>query len=179
MRRLANAFLEDGCSEPRLFHFLAQSMIEAGVHLGLPRCLIEFTAACGARVLVHGPRHDPTRVTSADRSGDHWTITTEGPQGPLAVTVTAVDGVPLIEDASQWRDGKGLLFSTARSFKGLEADVVILCDFSGLGSLFTISDLYVALTRARSHLVIVAHDRATKETLDVALAAAIATGSDE
>jgi V8-like Glu-specific endopeptidase len=30
MRRLANAFLEDGCSEPRLFHFLAQSMIEAG-----------------------------------------------------------------------------------------------------------------------------------------------------
>ena len=60
-----------------------------------------------------------------------------------------------------------------------EADVVILCDFSGLGSLFTVSDLYVALTRARSHLIIVAHDRAAKESLDAALAAAIATGSDE
>ena len=99
-------------------------------------------------------------------------------KGPLA-TVSAIDGVPLIDDASQWRDGKGILFSTARSFKGLEADVVILCDFSGLGSLFTVSDLYVALTRARSHLVIVAHDRAAKETLDVALAAAVATGAEE
>lgn len=99
-------------------------------------------------------------------------------KGPLA-TVSAIDGVPLIDDASQWRDGRGILCSTARSFKGLEADVVILCDFSGLGSLFTVSDLYVALTRARSHLVIVAHDRAAKETLDVALAAAIATGADE
>lgn len=99
-------------------------------------------------------------------------------KGPLA-TVSAIDGVPLIDDASQWRYGKGILCSTARSFKGLEADVVILCDFSGLGSLFTVSDLYVSLTRARSHLIIIAHDRAAKETLDVALAAAIATGADE
>jgi len=55
-------------------------------------------------------------------------------------------------------------------FQGLEADVVILSDFSGLGSLFTVSDLYVALTRARSHLIIIAHDRAAKERLDAALA---------
>jgi ATP-dependent exoDNAse (exonuclease V) alpha subunit len=45
--------------------------------------------------------------------------------------------------------------------------------------LFTVSDLYVALTRARSHLVIVAHDRNAKGILDTALAAAIATGADE
>jgi superfamily I DNA/RNA helicase len=99
-------------------------------------------------------------------------------KGPLA-TVTSIDGILLIDDASSWRGGKGVLCSTARSFKGLEADVVILCDFSGLGSLFTVSDLYVALTRARSHLIIVAHDRAAKESLDAALAAAIATGADE
>lgn len=99
-------------------------------------------------------------------------------KGPLAL-VNAIEGVPLIDDASAWREGKGILCSTARSFKGLEADVVILCDLSGLGNLFTVSDLYVALTRARSHLVIVAHDRAAKESLDVALAAAIATGADE
>ena len=72
-----------------------------------------------------------------------------------------------------------MLVTTARSFKGLEADVVILCDFSGLGNLFTVSDLYVALTRARSHLIIVAHDRAAKESLDAALAAAIAVGEQE
>ena len=94
-------------------------------------------------------------------------------KGPLA-NVSSVDGVPLVDDATLWREGKGVLCSTARSFKGLEADVVILCDFSGLGSLFTVSDLYVALTRARSHLIIVAHDRAAKESLDEALAAAIA-----
>jgi hypothetical protein len=40
------------------------------------------------------------------------------------------------------------------------------------------SDLYVAPTRARSHLVIVAHDRAAKESLDAALAAAHAIGPD-
>jgi ATP-dependent exoDNAse (exonuclease V) alpha subunit len=91
----------------------------------------------------------------------------------------SIDGIPLIDDASLWRQGKGVLCSTARSFKGLEADVVIVCDFSGLSSLFTVSDLYVALTRARSHLIIVAHDRAAKERLDAALAAAIATGADE
>jgi hypothetical protein len=99
-------------------------------------------------------------------------------KGPLA-SVASVDGVALVDDASLWRAGKGVLCSTARSFKGLEADVVILCDFSGLGSLFTVSDLYVALTRARSHLIIIVHDRAAREGLDAALAAAIATGAEE
>ena len=99
-------------------------------------------------------------------------------KGPLA-SVAAIDGVQLVEDASQWREGQGILCSTARRFKGLEADVVIFADFSGLGKLFTVSDLYVALTRARSHLVIVAQNRAAKESLDSALAAAIAVGAGE
>ncbi|MBB4255510.1 nuclease-related domain-containing DEAD/DEAH box helicase [Rhizobium sp. BK008] len=99
-------------------------------------------------------------------------------KGPLA-NVAAIDGSPLVDDASAWREGKGVLVTTARSFKGLEADVVILCDFSGLGNLFTVSDLYVALTRARSHLIIVAHDRAAKESLDAALAVAVAVGEQE
>jgi len=99
-------------------------------------------------------------------------------KGPLSNAAT-IDGIPLVEDAGSWREGKGVLCSTARSFKGLEADVVILCDFSGVGHLFTVSDLYVALTRPRSFLTIVAHDRAAKERLEAALAAAIATGADE
>jgi hypothetical protein len=99
-------------------------------------------------------------------------------KGPLG-NVAAIAGVPLVEDASLWREGKGVLCSTARSFKGLEADVVVLCDFSGVGHLFTVSDLYVALTRARSFLIIVAHNRTATEYLESALAAAVATGADE
>lgn len=99
-------------------------------------------------------------------------------KGPLA-SVAAIDGVPLVESAGQWRQGKSVLCSTARSFKGLEADVVILCDFADLGTLFTVSDLYVALTRARSHLIIVTRDRRARESLDAALAAAIAVGAEE
>jgi hypothetical protein len=99
-------------------------------------------------------------------------------RGPLA-SVAAVDGVPLVEDARTWREGGGILVTTARSFKGLEADVVILADFSGLGGLFTVCDLYVALTRARSHLIIVAHDRSAREQIDSAISAAVALGAEE
>ena len=122
------------------------------------------------RSLLKDHRLDPSQIAIIGPAGRT--------KGPLA-TVSTIDGIPLIDDASLWRRGQGVLYSTARSFKGLEADVVILCDFSGLGSFFTVSDLYVALTRARSHLVIVAHDRRSKESLDEALAAAAATGADE
>lgn len=99
-------------------------------------------------------------------------------RGPLA-SVTNVDGVPLVEDARSWREGGGILVTTARSFKGLEADVVILADFSGLGGLFTVCDLYVALTRPRSHLIIVTHDRAARNQIDGAISAAVALGTEE
>ena len=39
LRRMANAFLEDGCAEPRIFHFLAQAMIEAGESMPAVRLL--------------------------------------------------------------------------------------------------------------------------------------------
>ncbi|MGY3547364.1 NERD domain-containing protein [Bradyrhizobium sp. USDA 4469] len=126
--------------------------------------------ATEVRVLVKEHRLDPSQIAIICPASKA--------RSPLATT-TEIDGVPLIEDAAQWRQGRGLLCSTARSFKGLEADVVILADFSGLGGRFTVSDLYVALTRARSHLIIVAHDRTAKEALDAALAAAVAVGADE
>jgi hypothetical protein len=131
---------------------------------------------------ISGLVQQELRALIADHRLEPRQIAILGPaskaKGPLA-NVNAVDGVALIDDAAAWRQGKGVLVTTARSFKGLEADVVILCDFSGLGNLFTVCDLYVALTRARSHLIIVAHDRNAKESLDAALAAAIATGADE
>lgn len=98
-------------------------------------------------------------------------------KGPLA-SVAAIGDVALVESAADWREGKGLLCTTARSFKGLEADVIILYDFAGVGGLFTTSDLYVAITRARSHLVVVVRDRSAKALLEAALTAAIAVGSN-
>lgn len=60
-------------------------------------------------------------------------------------------------DTTEWRHGEGILFSTIRSFKGLEADIVILVDIIDPGSVeyFCLSDLYVACSRAKHILKIV------------------------
>lgn len=84
--------------------------------------------------------------------------------------------VPLTDSAAAWREGKGLLCTTARRFKGLEADVVVLYDPVGLGPLFTASDLYVAVTRARGHLLIVAADSAFSQALHAAALSASTIG---
>ncbi len=48
-----------------------------------------------------------------------------------------------------------MLFSTIRSFKGLEADVLLLIDLTGFKEgRFDRSDLYVAASRARHRLVV-------------------------
>ena len=98
-------------------------------------------------------------------------------KGPLSA-VKAVEGVAFVESALDWREGAGILLTTPRRFKGLESDVVLLCDFAGVGPSFTLGDLYVALTRARSHLVIVARDQRSAVDLREALAASLALGSD-
>ncbi len=63
---------------------------------------------------------------------------------------------PITEDLSDWRTGRGVLFSTIRAFKGLEADAVILTDMPRPDSVshFTRSDYYVACSRAKHLLVI-------------------------
>ncbi|MDB4928235.1 MAG: hypothetical protein JWM10_719 [Myxococcaceae bacterium] len=79
-----------------------------------------------------------------------------------------LSGVPLTDDAREWRLGGRILVTTARKFKGLEADVVVLYDLGGLSvgeGAFTRADLYVAMTRARAHLIAVSHDRSTLEVL--------------
>lgn len=74
--------------------------------------------------------------------------------GPLAGWAE-IAGVKLTDSAAEWRRGEAILCTTARRFKGLEADVVVLFDISGIGPYFTESDLYVAVTRARGHLLLV------------------------
>lgn len=70
----------------------------------------------------------------------------------------AIAGVPVVTAAAEWRAGKGMLVTTARSFKGLEADVVVAYDLGSFGELFTETDLYVACTRAIYLLEAVVHD---------------------
>lgn len=91
-------------------------------------------------------------------------------KGSLA-DVDEVDGVPLVTTTDAWRDGEGVLVTTARSFKGLEADVVVLYDLGEFGRLFKKEDLYVACTRPKVLLIAVVHGLACRAVLDTALAA--------
>ena len=52
--------------------------------------------------------------------------------------------------------GNYVQFSSIRAFKGLESPVVILCELEDLDEATHAQQLYVGLSRARSHCVIVA-----------------------
>jgi hypothetical protein len=52
--------------------------------------------------------------------------------------------------------GDGVLFSSIRAFKGLESPVVVLCELEDLDGASRDQQLYVGLSRARNHCVIVA-----------------------
>lgn len=92
-------------------------------------------------------------------------------KGPLA-RHTEVDGVPLLDDASDWRRGRGVLVTTARSFKGLEADIVIVYGLTNFGAFFTPTDLYVAWTRARHRLILICQSGEVRAVAEAALAEA-------
>lgn len=70
--------------------------------------------------------------------------------------VKKIHNVPITENLDEWKAGKGVFFSTIRSFKGLEADAVIIIDVPGIDSQphFSQADLYVACSRAK-HLLVV------------------------
>lgn len=51
-------------------------------------------------------------------------------------------------------------YSTAQAFKGMESPVVILCDIEHVSDAEPQSLLYVAMSRARSHLTVLVHERA-------------------
>ena len=95
--------------------------------------------------------------------------------GSLA-DISVLGGSPIVTSAEAWRDGKGVLVTTARSFKGLEADVVLLYDLSGFGRLFRKEDLYVACTRAKVLLIAVVHGSDCRRALEAAAAAAETQG---
>lgn len=80
-------------------------------------------------------------------------------------------GVPFVTSVDAWRDGLGVLVTTARSFKGLEANAVLLYDLSDFGYLFRQEDLYVACSRAKVMLVAVVHGARCREVFESALTA--------
>jgi hypothetical protein len=80
-----------------------------------------------------------------------------------------IAGIPITSSAEDWRAGRGLLCTTARAFKGLEADVVVLYDLDRLGGAFSSRDLYVAWTRAKHQLIAIVHGSAAREAVEHAL----------
>ena len=82
--------------------------------------------------------------------------------------VHEVSGVPLTTSPDTWRDGREVLVTTSRSFKGLEADIVLLYDLGGFGNLFQKKDLYVACTRAKFLLIAIAHGKECRAVLEAA-----------
>ena len=85
--------------------------------------------------------------------------------------LTEVDGIPIVTSVQAWRDGEGILVTTARSFKGLEAEVVVLYDLGGFGRLFRREDLYVACTRAKVLLIAIVRGEQCREVIATARAA--------
>lgn len=81
-----------------------------------------------------------------------------------------LDGVPYVGDPAAWRGGRGILVTTARAFKGLEADVVIIYGVDRFTDVFTMRDLYVAWTRAKHRLVVVCTETGVRETVVAAVA---------
>jgi len=91
-------------------------------------------------------------------------------KGSLA-DVVEVEGIPMITSAEVWQKGGGILVTTSRSFKGLEAEIVILYDLNTFGNLFNLKDLYVACTRAKVFLIAIVHGIDCRAVIEKALAA--------
>ena len=69
-----------------------------------------------------------------------------------------IKNVPLTMDLDEWREDHGVLFSTIRAFKGLEADTIIIIDVPEPDTTPSLSknDFYVACSRAKHRLVVLA-----------------------
>jgi superfamily I DNA/RNA helicase len=64
-------------------------------------------------------------------------------------------GERFVDDRAKAR-GRKVLFSSIRAFKGLESPVVVLCELEDLPSDSRDAQLYVGMSRARNHCVVIA-----------------------
>lgn len=83
--------------------------------------------------------------------------------------ITAADGIPIAlheKNFEDWLGGKAIWGSTIKSFKGLEADCVVITDVPVIGTTgFSISDLYVAASRAKHRLVLIPSSKDAEQQL--------------
>ena len=68
---------------------------------------------------------------------------------------------PITNSIEAWGKGNGVLCTTIRAFKGLEADVLLLIDIPNPGEhrVFGLSDYYVGCSRAKSVLYVIAKQK--------------------
>lgn len=69
---------------------------------------------------------------------------------------------PIAGHGSSDSHQEAIVFSTIHAFKGMESPVVILCGFDRIDDAGIQSLLYVGMSRARSHLIMLLHDSARK-----------------
>ncbi|MEQ8853609.1 NERD domain-containing protein [Gimesia sp.] len=74
---------------------------------------------------------------------------------------TKIGKIPLCINPNEWRAEKGVLFATIRSFKGLEADAIIVTDVPNpeTTKYFSVSDFYVGCSRAKHLLVVLTTEK--------------------
>jgi hypothetical protein len=74
---------------------------------------------------------------------------------------TKIGKVPLCTNPNEWRADKGVLFATIRSFKGLEADAIIVTDVPNpeTTKYFSVADFYVGCSRAKHLLVVLTTEK--------------------
>ncbi|MFC1680348.1 ATP-binding domain-containing protein [Pseudomonadota bacterium] len=102
-------------------------------------------------------------TTLLDHSVDPQDIVVLSPirlEKSAAAQMQAVNNVPI----SDLRDIRGepgpcIIFSTIHAFKGMESPAIVLCGISDFKSPNGRSLLYVGMSRARSHLIVVAHEK--------------------
>src|SRR6516162_1246092 len=80
------------------------------------------------------------------------------PTDPGKEWPTSFGNIPLTDNFDQWRSGKGVLLSTCRRFKGLEADALVLAGITkpDTRKYFSSADYYVAASRAKHLLTVIA-----------------------
>lgn len=127
----------------------------------------------GATIVHHpeSPEGAPPTVIEALNADDvirktwkqvlEWCDCSQGAISPSRVAVLVAEGrldawpeefgtTKLVRNLDRWRSGNGVLLSTARRFKGLEADAIVIAgvppEHSGG---FTVADHYVAVSRSR------------------------------
>ena len=54
---------------------------------------------------------------------------------------------------------KTIFYSTVQAFKGLESSVIVLTDVSAIKTDYDRSVIYIGMSRAKSHLILVANEK--------------------